>query len=190
MSKVIVLNGPPTSGKDTLGMAFKKLIPSVKIHAFGSYLIKFTQKTFDIPDYTWNEWYTTEGKEVKRSKLFGKSCRDLVIHVSENVMKPMFGENVWSNLLTKDAPNDGSFYIVTDLGFPDELAVLRNHFGDKNIHIICLYRDGASYACDSRKYIECPTVCVFRETLTPSFGESVEEAALCLAQKIYRRMFV
>lgn len=190
MSKVILLNGPPSSGKDTLG-AQLMLLPNVKMRSFKKALVYMTRVIYKIPLATWTEWYTTEGKEIPREELMGMSQREALIHVSEHVGKPFFGLDVWGKAVASTMPVDEeSIYVLTDSGFKEEAQVLIDKFGAENVHVVRIKREGYTFEGDSRDYLE-PSMFDSRvrftdTSLSPTFeGESHYSRTKKVAESLY-----
>lgn len=155
--KIVILNGPPGSGKDSLGnllatgMNAKQQEFKAPLYRFGAAMLNIAlpQFLFLYQDRTW--------KEAKRPELMGMSIRDLFIWYSEEVIKPKFGK-AWfgvqacnsSNIF--DWVNHGIYF--TDGGFIEELAPLVERFGADNFIIARIHRDGCNFASDSRRYLE------------------------------------
>ena len=149
-TKVLILNGPPSSGKDSLAEAMDILF-DVERRSFKAHLIELTRCFYGIDRGQWDEWYTTEGKEVPRQALDFKSCREALIFVSETVTKPNFGDGYFGQALLSSMPDDGSVYVLSDGGFPAEVQP----FLDRGYQVVVarLHREGHTFANDSRGYL-------------------------------------
>jgi len=150
---IVLFNGPPRSGKDAGADYFKKNY-GWKHLSFKYQLYKETCKYFGC-DYKWfMERYDDRSvKEVPHVDLGHMSCREAMIYVSEQIVKPKRGLDYFGQLvaneidLTKD-------YAISDGGFVDELIPVVEKVGSKNFVLVQLTRDGEDYSSDSRRYFQ------------------------------------
>ena len=150
---IVLFNGPPRSGKDAGADYFKRNY-GWKHLSFKYQLYKETCKYFGC-DYEWfMERYDDRSvKEVPHVNLGHMSCREAMIYVSEQVIKPKRGLDYFGQLvaneidLTKD-------YAISDGGFVDELIPVVEKVGSKNFVLVQLTRDGEDYSSDSRRYFQ------------------------------------
>lgn len=150
---IILFNGPPRSGKDAGADYFKKNY-GWKHLSFKYQLYKETCNYFGC-DYDWfmNRYDDRSVKEVPHMDLGHMSCREAMIYVSEEVVKPKRGLDYFGQLvaneidLTKD-------YAISDGGFVDELIPVVEKVGSKNFVLVQLTRDGEDYSSDSRRYFQ------------------------------------
>ena len=154
MAKIIILNGPASIGKDTIGNALAKdynCIPtSFKRPMFGiaKYLLGDEAFTKFITAYD-----DRDQKEMPHSFLGGKTCREFMIWISESVVKPIFGKQQFGKLMSEHIQlrDEGFCFVCTDGGFPGEVARL---VGDgHDVTLVRLFMDGKTFAGDSRDYI-------------------------------------
>ena len=149
---IILFNGPPRSGKDAAADFFKER--GFKHLSFKYQLYKETIRYFDVNE----QWFMTryknrQEKEVPSALLGHMSCREAMIYVSEQVIKPKrgldyFGKQVANEIdLNKD-------YCISDGGFIDELIPVINTVGSKNFVLVQLTREGCDYSTDSRRYFD------------------------------------
>lgn len=150
---IVLFNGPPRSGKDAGADYFKRNY-GWKHLSFKYQLYKETCKYFGC-DYEWfMERYDDRSvKEVPHVDLGHMSCREAMIYVSEQIVKPKRGLDYFGQLvaneidLTKD-------YAISDGGFVDELIPVVEKVGSKNFVLVQLTRDGEDYSSDSRRYFQ------------------------------------
>lgn len=149
-TKVLILNGPPSSGKDSLAERMA-LGFGAKHRSFKSRLFTLTRYFYGVSQAQWDKWYTTEGKGVPRAELDFQSCREALIFVSEVVTKPNFGNAYFGNAALKTMPDDGSVYVFSDGGFPSEIRPFLDV--DFEVVVVRLHREGHTFAKDSRRYL-------------------------------------
>lgn len=181
MSKplVVILNGPPGCGKDTIANSWlektlgnDEFRPHVK--AFKEPMYRVAAAALGLPLHEFMELYNDrEWKEHNRPEWGGKSVRDLMIATSENYLKPMFGETCMGKLavssIQQRIPSQNDVIVFSDGGFKAEVEELEKHF---HVRVVQILRDGCSFEGDSRSYIEgtnLPTYLLFND-------RSVEEA--------------
>lgn len=170
--KVILLNGAPNSGKDESAKILKKLFGFGSIHSFkdelyketaeyyGLDLDKFKQMAKDrnLKDKINRSLVDTKGKGIfKRFYLIvmsflgfiGITPREALIHVSERIIKPIFGEDYFGRMLLETILNDPAEYVyVPDSGFIEEIRPLVE--AGLDVRVIRIHREGSSFENDSR----------------------------------------
>lgn len=164
MSIVIIFNAPPQSGKDTVVEIIERenrqhgLYKSLHHLSFKEALIDKVLAFFDIDRDTWDEHYTSQGKELPRDWLGGMSQREALIWMSEEVVKPKFGKEFFGKEVAKNINPEGDhIYLFSDGGFNEEVMPIIDLVGAENVFIVYVHRDGHTFENDSRNYInvEC-----------------------------------
>jgi hypothetical protein len=157
LSKIIIVNGPPDCGKDE-AVSYLKRRYGVHTFSFKTELKALTLKLYCVSEALWDSWYTRAGKELPRAELGGLSCRQALIRVSEEIVKPNFGESYFGKAegtKLKALADAGELIAAcSDGGFNAEIDPLIDLFGSDNIHILKIERPGRSYEGDSRNWIE------------------------------------
>ncbi|WKV16879.1 hypothetical protein [Escherichia phage PH1062] len=154
MSKIIILNGPASVGKDTIGNAlaadynciptsFKRPMFEIAASILGARAFSKFITAYDDRDQ----------KEQPQSFLGGKTCREFMIWISETVVKPLFGNQQFGKLMSEHIRlcDEGFCFVCTDGGFPDE--VIRLVEDGHDVTLVRLFMDGKNFAGDSRDYI-------------------------------------
>ena len=160
MTKVILLNGPPRCGKDTLAEAMWNFNPSVFQEKFAAPLKEHAPQLYGVSRHDWKNNYDTPAqKDMPQSVFLGKSARQIQIALSETFYKPLHGSDVFGRLLVSRVSRlpklsgGPRIVVVSDSGFRDEAEAVVNHFGAEHTFLVRLYRTGSSYDGDSRGYI-------------------------------------
>lgn len=185
--KVILLNGPARSGKDSLAHAFAayangRLVTS-EVTKFAKPLKESAHRLFgfDLPHDAFEAV-----KDVPQDYLHGKTWRQVYIAVSELLFKPLFGADIFGRmlvdeieLLQKISKEDGEdptdYFLVSDSGFAAEAQAVVDRFGAENVILVRLERDGYTFAGDSRGYIELPCL-----TLNLNLGTNLSHLDNCV----------
>ena len=145
--KILLVNGPPRSGKDTLADALP-----MQTLKFATPLRTGVPAMFGIPQETYDDLIENH-KETPTPLLQGMSPREAQIWLSEEVMKPKFGPFIFGQILVGTAKTVSGPVVVSDSGFYEEAQVVVEEFGPENVRLIRLHRDGCTFAGDSRSYI-------------------------------------
>lgn len=163
MPKYVILNGPPKSGKDTIGQAIHAQLTFAghKVHRdkFAK-PIKDAVAAFVGLDHELRQLYfeNPSVKDVPSKYFFGKTPREVLISFSEDWVKQKFGNQAFGTLLklrTEELGKD--VVVVTDCGFNHEL----DPFDTTDIAVIRLHRNGCNYSKDSRSYITRDDILAF-----------------------------
>jgi hypothetical protein len=91
-------------------------------------------------------------KEIPRDQLGGRSPRQALIYVSEEVVKPAFGQDYFGRYAAQRL-TPGALHIFSDGGFIKEIQPVIDAVGPENLLLVQLHRDGFSFEGDSRRYI-------------------------------------
>lgn len=169
--KIVILSAPPKAGKDELAKMFVEnktfLHREVK-----SLLFDAAIRTAGISRDLWFALYNDRDyKEIPAPYLRINGCdvspRQFMIHVSEKVMKPIFGNDVFGKAavenLKKVAKN--SLIVYSDGGFIDEMIPMIEYLDTlqesgipSEFHLVRVHRqleDGSllDWGNDSRRYV-------------------------------------
>ncbi len=164
MTKVIFVNGPPRSGKDTVGEIIQTIVPGsrcikmahalkVGTHAlFRTLHNRLTPATLatTLQDDTYEDM-----KDVRMPLFYGKTPREAYIDVSEKLIKPMFGEDFWGKIVADRIAENPmvKVWIITDSGFEPETRPIIQQVGAENCLLIRMHREGCDFSSDSRAYL-------------------------------------
>lgn len=154
MAKIIILNAPPHAGKDTIGNLVKDESPvplrmlSFKQPMFEIALAMLGPKRYADFLLAYND---RSQKEKPQAFLNGKSPRQFMIWISEDVIKPRFGNGYFGKRFAEIAEQSDIPVICTDGGFPDEVIELIR--AGHEVKLCRLHRTGYTFENDSRDYI-------------------------------------
>lgn len=173
--KVILFNGAPNSGKDASASILKELFGFGAIHAFKDELYKATAKHYDVDldqfvtmarDRILKETKSRILVENKGKTLLarivsfvmnlfsnqGISPRQALIHVSEDLIKPVHGNDFFGKQLANTINlSKEEYFFIPDSGFIDELRPLVE--AGFEVHVVRIHRDGCTFQNDSRSYM-------------------------------------
>lgn len=160
---IIVLNAPPSSGKDHIADLLLEAIPNSHHREVKEMLFSVAIKAAGISPQLWNAFYDRRYKEEPCPFLMidGKhvSPREWMIHCSEALIKPVFGSDAFGKAsvasLEKDFPEGKGVVVYSDGGFKEELACLSEYAystgGD--LLLFRIHRAGYDWGNDSRTYL-------------------------------------
>lgn len=167
--KIIITNGAPRCGKDTLVRRLLEVTEdSVYIRLKDPLYKRFAEKH----NLTFDEVVTLCGDEFKDKPcdlLGGKTPRQELIHISEDEIKVEMGPDGVAELTAYnilDYPEHGrKTFIFPDGGFANEIGCLKRilkHFGLTEFIIIRVVKDGVTFEAlnDSREYIPNPSIII------------------------------
>lgn len=159
---LIILNGPPDTGKDTAADYLVEKYGYTKLemkgalrrmaHAMASLALP-ADKVKNVCDCL---EYNRELKETIRVAAFGnRTWREFLIWISEEVCKPIFGQDIFALAAVKAVRDCGSDRVVfSDGGFQIEVDTMYRHLGP--INLVHVFREGRSFTSDSRGYVSQP----------------------------------
>lgn len=159
--QIVLFNGPPGSGKDTLAMAlaykYRGVGTKVSLEKFAAPLKAAVPAFYGISDADFSAMdHNVEEKSIPRDCFLGLSCREAQIKLSEIYGKPVHGNDFFGKILVQkilDLPNDVGLVFVSDSGFREEAEMLVCAFGAENVKIVTISRRYCSFEGDSRSYI-------------------------------------
>src|SRR3972149_3653474 len=149
---VLIMNGPPLVGKDTLALYAQSLNPQSRHVKLSSRLKLSVATLFDYPI----ELMET-GKVDPQYIKYGKTIRDHQIALSESI-KSVYGNDIYGRLLADrllSMPMQTPYVIVSDLRLHEEFLPIVQALGAKRITLLRLHQEGREWeAGTSFRYIE------------------------------------
>lgn len=154
---IIILNGPPGSGKDTIANYFVDHHEDYITDSFKSALYFETVAYFGLNLEQFTERHSNRKlKEIPYHFYKGVllSTREMLIHVSEKIIKPFFGQDHFGRMKGSEWLSSSKDIIISDGGFVDETNAVCDKVGFENVLIVRLVREGYDFSGDSRDYIK------------------------------------
>jgi len=158
--KIVLLNGPPRCGKDTIATYLEK--------EHGFYHTKFAKAlkegvhsilrlgTFDLMNRFTplpHDYYEPL-KDTRMSEFLGLTPREAYISLSEEYMKEKFGSAIYGDLLLRELLGvNNDFIVVSDSGFFEEMIPILNQRNEFETVLLRITRPGTSFDGDSRSYV-------------------------------------
>lgn len=165
-SIAIAFNGPPGSGKDFAVEHLQNIFSQESTHhlRFKDKLYELTKLIYHFEESDSEEFLTLvtdrKLKDLGSPRFNGLSPREALIHVSEDIIKPNFGNDYFGNALVSKAKSiieernkkgkTFNLFLISDSGFISEFEPLCKQIPTALIRI---HRDGHDFSGDSRKYI-------------------------------------
>lgn len=157
---VVILNGPPSCGKDTLAKM-------LAVNGLQVVHLEMKEALFNVAiqssGLTKEEWFTRYNNRLLKEEpwevLGGLSQRQFLIKISEEWMKPLFGNEVFGQRMAaraceeQDKAEGKATIVFTDGGFKEELDAMVNWIGEKHVLLVRIHRRGCSFEGDSRNYL-------------------------------------
>ena len=181
---VLIMNAPPGAGKDTLAgdddwcqRVGDMLLADYQIDKGGPFScdvehMSFKSGMFDIlssvlhvgldfddANEFYDRYYNRCLKEQSWDKLGGMSPRQLMIFLSENFMKVVFGKDVFGKFSARLASScvyvaGGTVCVFSDGGFSEEVNEVVKTVGAENVYVLQWKAEGCSFDNDSRRYLD------------------------------------
>lgn len=156
--KIIFLNGPPSSGKDTGANYLFKNIKDMRLfkmsHPLKTSLAEFfSLNRFDAERYKDDPNHPV----IIDHEGMPWTWRQVQISLSEDWAKKQFGEDVFGRLAVAyllNSKTTARYTTISDSGFKHEVGPIIKTFGPGNCLLIRLSREGCTFEGDSRSYLE------------------------------------
>ena len=151
MINFVILNGPPYSGKTTIARELSQYLHSRHVSTVTD---SFAAPMKHFIATALGQQYSAMAKDAPRAELAGYSVREFLIDLSENYIKPRYGEGVYGRWLYHRAGRyspSPTFVICDDSGFEEEMNAL-----GRNVILVRIERPGHDFTNDSRAYLPNP----------------------------------
>lgn len=162
--RVILLNGPPHSGKDTAAMFCGELFKARHMKMTWP-MDRAIQAFLGMGDDEYNA-YRNKYKDEKLSTVWmkqGHTFRQVLINFSEDFAKPTFAKDILGRIALRDMRKhelveSAKLFVFSDAGFKEEALPIVEAIGAENVLLVHVVRHGYSFVGDSRSYYELPGV--------------------------------
>jgi hypothetical protein len=172
--KVILLNGAPRSGKSTSAKMLRGILGDrCAIIGMSYHLKRMTHGVYLGRDGWDMDPDAFDGcKSDPQALLDGMSWRQIYIHYSEQVIKPLHGKEWFGEQFVRSARASGAnMVVVPDNGFVQEAERTVREFGAENVRLCRIYKDGCNFEGDSRGYISLRHLGVVENEITNVHGQ-------------------
>lgn len=196
MGKIILLNGPPSSGKDTAARHIRQIF--IQETGYKGVIIRPILDRMSMPikrafagtmGLPITEDGIVEPYESNKEAIipeFGVSYRQWQIDFSENFLKgytmEIFGELLAARIKRRFDKGIANLIVVPDCGFMIEIETIYNKFNPADILLIRCHRNGFTFSKDSRNYVRAPKGCAVFDPineLLPEYLKQIEAGVKC-----------
>lgn len=155
---VIGLNGPPRSGKDTVGEMIADVtdlhgstIPVFRMNLAAPMRAAMMALIGLDPS---NQQVYEASKDVQLDYFDNMTLRGLMIDFSESYMKPKFGSNIWSRLVAAAFHSRSpGILVLQDVGFQLEADFWQDWATSGMFVTVQIHRPGCDFSNDSREWV-------------------------------------
>jgi hypothetical protein len=155
MKQIIILNGPPRCGKDTLAKYLCKKYPFFYHYKFANELKVIAHRLYNTPEQAPDAY--EKFKDRPMTEFLNLTPRQAYINLSEDYIKKHHGKEFFGLQLIasiKKVPdNNENVFVISDGGFAEELLPLVENFKPQMLTILHIHRQGCNFDNDSRHYI-------------------------------------
>ena len=195
MGKIILLNGPPSSGKDTAAKHIRQVLNQQHINDiwYNPRLDRMSMPikrafagTMGLPiteDGIVEPW---ESKKEEVIPEFGVSYRQWQIDFSEHFLKgyrgDIFGELLISRIKRRFERGIANLLVIPDCGFQVEIETLYDAFPMEDLLLVRCHRPDFTFSKDSRSYVHAPNGCAVFDPINEiqsSYLEQIEAGVRC-----------
>lgn len=182
--RIILLNGPPSCGKDSIAQRYIELVDP------NACTIKFAQPIRDAAMATFPHLNQRNFEQNKSLPIYPQSeatLRDWMIRFSEVLMKPLLGQSIFGAIATEKINNleHSGTILVTDCGFLEELMYLLDN-SEYSMLLVKIRRKGTNFVNDSRSYLSPPEHHPRLVVCTLDNNDTLDAAALQLAEHAHQ----
>lgn len=179
--QIIFLNAPPGAGKDTAAIFIYEAYEHARMAKFSECLKDAARVLFGLPMHMMLMFDSREHKDQPRPEFLGKSWRETLIWLSEEVVKPKFGDGFFGVRLAKKLAEATGCELtaISDSGFKVEAEPVITMFGAENCHLWHIHRPGCTFKGDSRGYWQ-------HKALTPVFIDNRHDLGMFKLQVLSR----
>ena len=157
--KVLLLNGPPGSGKDLLGELICNRLQEPGSVYYQRYKMSQPLKDGICAAFHLPFEYLEARKDRPLPELHGRTFRQLQISMSEDWLKSLYSQRIFGEIAVRHMrAGNANVWVVTDSGFTGEALPIVEEFGQDNVTCLQLYRQGCDFSADSRGYIDAETL--------------------------------
>lgn len=152
---IIVLNGPPGCGKDTIAQRMAEASPVFSLASMKEPMWDIARAVLGSDNYHrfLSLYDNRKTKEQVFDFLGGLSPRGFMIHISEIWCKPLFSDQYFGKrMLHRVKELSPKEVVISDGGFPSELIPVLE--AQQTVLLVRLRREGYTFDGDSRNYIQ------------------------------------
>lgn len=190
MSKFLFLNGPPHSGKDAIVKELTQYV-SFQHLKFAMPIKRMVAAMLDVRESDLENFKDVQSPVLQKRGTTLKEAREtprnLLIALSEELLKPRYGDDFFGRIFWQHAKNSScSLIISSDCGFEAEVERVVSNAGAHNCRMVRLHRSGTSFDGDSRNYLR-DGIC---RTWDIANDGTIHEAAMMVLRLLHREFNV
>jgi len=158
MAKIIVLCGPPKSGKDTFAGWIDSYKRKQEPHAsivhvrLGLPLREITHALFGVPGSVMQFEHT---KDAPSAYFNGMTPREAYIWVDNAIVRPTFGNSHYAKITLRRLTNvhEDTLMVINGPRDHEDTQPFIDEYGKDNVLVLNLHQEGTTWEGDSRSYL-------------------------------------
>ena len=167
---IILLNGPPRSGKGTIAKIIKSKLGHMCSEYKMSKPLKNAFKELLAIDWELANHLLEEKKDDPLYSTADATPRDIQIALSEQVLKPLLGHDALGKIAVNALMQfPFKHCVISDVGFDAEVKPLQERYGYNDVKAIRISRPDTNYDNDSRSYLDYGPMGIGYEELSNEF---------------------
>lgn len=151
---ILGFNGPPRSGKDSIGNALAEILRREQEVPTEVMSLSFPMRlaVFALAGLQYDSHIYEASKDSARDIFNGRTIREEMIELSEAHVKPRLGHDFWARALMGHVLDSTRVLIIPDIGFESEVHALASHPDVTRFLNVHIEREGYGWGNDSRSY--------------------------------------
>jgi len=171
--RAVLFNGAPRAGKDTATkflcdqLHARPTLNIVPLHRKMAAPLKNGAHALFGLDVEHDHFENC--KDLPNAAFFGDTPRHVYKSLSEKWVKPQYGKDAFGKIFCAEAiaaakeaikgTAKDAMIMCSDIGFDSELNVVIKEFGEQNVLLFRLHRDGCGFENDTRSLINSEKIC-------------------------------
>jgi len=156
LTRLVAFSGPPRAGKDTIAHELHAILvarhPRLDVRSI-ALSMPLRLAIYNLAGIPYSREHYETHKDQPQEVFGNETIREAMIGLAEEHIRPRYGRDFYArSLLNRELPGEPDVILVTDVGFDEENSYFQQELGFDQVVAAHLYREGRTFAGDSRGY--------------------------------------